>query len=171
MEQSWPGFVDRFGHGLSAESIAFGERYVEGYRHFVTRLQGPRTLIHGDFRCENILFGEDEATTVDWQTTAESSVMADAAYFLGGSVEVGDRRRWERELVEGYRGQLAALGVELDARACWDQYREYAMHGIVITVLGATFTAPAERSDRMFLAMIQRHLQHCVDLDSGEFLT
>ena len=44
------------------------------------------------------------------------------------------------------------------------------MHGIVITVLGAVFTAPAERSDKMFLAMIQRHLQQCIDLNSAEFL-
>ena len=44
------------------------------------------------------------------------------------------------------------------------------MHGILITVLGACFSEAAERSDRMFLAMIQRHLQHCVDLDAVEFL-
>lgn len=44
------------------------------------------------------------------------------------------------------------------------------MHGILITVLGACFTEAAERSDRMFLAMIQRHLQQCVDLDSSDFL-
>jgi hypothetical protein len=37
-------------------------------------------------------------------------------------------------------------------------------------VLGASFSTPDERSDKMFLAMIQRHLQHCVDLDAGEFL-
>ena len=44
------------------------------------------------------------------------------------------------------------------------------MHGLIITVLGAAFSTPDERSDRMFLAMIRRHLQHCVDLDAGEFL-
>ena len=39
------------------------------------------------------------------------------------------------------------------------------------TILGACFTEAAERSDAMFLAMIQRHLQHCVDLEAGAFLT
>ena len=29
---------------------------------------------------------------------------------------------------------------------------------------------PDERSDRMFTVMIQRHLQHCLDLNSSEFL-
>ena len=65
---------------------------------------------------------------------------------------------------------MCAAGVDLDFAACWEQYREFALHGILITVLGACFTEAAERSDRMFLTMIQRHLQQCVDLDSAEFL-
>jgi hypothetical protein len=170
MRQSWPGFVDRFGHGLSQECIDFGERYVERTEHFMTRFQGPKTLVHGDFRSENILFTDQQATTVDWQTVGESSALTDAAYFLGGSVAIEDRRVWEKDLVERYRESLAREGVELDSRDCWEQYREFAMHGLMITVLGASFSAPAERSDRMFLAMIRGHLQQCVDLGSDEFL-
>lgn len=170
MQQSWPGFVDRFGHGLSQECIAFGERYVERTAHFMTRFAGPKTVVHGDFRSENILFTDDRATTVDWQTVGESSALTDVAYFLGGSIAVDNRRDWEKDLVEEFRVRLAGAGVELSFRDCWDQYREFAMHGLLITVLGASFTAPEERSDRMFLAMIQGHLQQCVDLGSGEFL-
>lgn len=170
MEQSWPGFVDRFGHGLSKEAIRFGERYVRGHVHFVNRYQGAKTLIHGDFRCENILFGDNEAAVVDWQTVSESSVLTDAAYFLGGSLELADRRAWEKALIENYRVALDKAGVALSSQECWDQYREFAMHGIIITVLGASFSSPAKRSDQMFLAMIQRHLQQCLDLESQEFL-
>lgn len=170
MEQSWPTFLDRFGHGLSAECTAFGERYAGNHAHFVNRFQGPKTVAHGDFRSENILFDGESATTVDWQTTSESSALTDAAYFLGGSLSVEDRRAWERDLIEEYRVNLDRLGVTLSAAECWEQYREYAMHGLMITVLGASFSTPDERSDKMFLAMIQRHLQQCVDLDAGEFL-
>jgi hypothetical protein len=170
MEQYWPVFMDRFGHGLTAEKIAFGERYVRGHRHFVTRFQGPKTLAHGDFRNENLLFGEHEATTVDWQTLGESSALTDAAYFLGGSVEPDDRRNWEKELIAQYRVSMEREGVSLSDQECWNQYREFAMHGIIITVLGASFSTPDERGDKMFMAMIQRHLQHCIDLDAGEFL-
>ncbi len=170
MQQFWPQFVDRFGHGLSPECIAFGEFYVERHKQFVTRFAGKTTLVHGDFRCENILFNNDYATVVDWQTVGESSALTDAAYFIGGSVEIADRRAWERELIQQYSVWLDTAGVSLDAASCWEQYREFAMHGIVITVLGACFSEPAERSDQMFLSMIQRHLQQCVDLDSREFL-
>ncbi|MBB3047206.1 hypothetical protein FHR99_001442 [Litorivivens lipolytica] len=170
LKQSWPTFKERFGYGVNAECLAFAERYIDKHAHFATRFQGPKTLAHGDFRSENILFNGDEACTVDWQTTIETSPLADAAYFLGGSVEVGDRRQWEKDLVAEYGEQLAALGVQLDVDECWAQYREQSMHGLMITILGASFSSPEERGDAMFLAMIQRHLQHCVDLDAAEFL-
>lgn len=170
MEQFWPGFVDRYGHGLTSEMIAFGERYVRNHRHFVTRFDGPKTLAHGDFRSENILYGNGVATTVDWQTPGESSALTDASYFLGGSVAPEDRRAWEQELIAQYRVELDRGGVELSEQDCWDQYREFAMHGIIIIVLGASFSSPDERSDQMFLTLIQRHLTQCIDVDAGEFL-
>jgi hypothetical protein len=170
MEQCWPQFVDRFGQGLSQECLAFGELYVENHRKFVTRFSGPKTLAHGDFRCENVLYHRSLATVVDWQTVGESSPLTDAAYFLGGSVDIDQRRQWEKRLIAEYAGWLSSAGIPLSSNECWQQYREFSMHGIVITVLGAVFSAPAERSDKMFLAMIQRHLQQCVDLNSAEFL-
>ncbi len=94
LEETWPGFADRFGAHVSADCLAFGERYVAHHMHFVTHYDGPRTLVHGDFRSENILFGPDTATTVDWQTIGEAGPLTDAAYFMGGSVEIDDRRAW-----------------------------------------------------------------------------
>lgn len=170
MEEYWPVFVDRFGHGLKADALSFGEHYAQNYAHFVSRFQGPKTIAHGDFRSENILFGDNSAAIVDWQTVCESSVMTDLAYFLGGSIETQARREWESRLVQQYSEKIAELGVSLSKQDCWDQYREFSMHGIMITVLGACFSAAEERSDRMFLAMIQRHLQQCIDLEASEFL-
>lgn len=171
MQQCWPGFLERFGAGLTAECIAFGDRFVNNVTRFVTRYTGPKTLIHGDLRSENVLFHDTIATTVDWQTISESSPVADAAYFLGGSLAVDDRRRWERELIERYHQNLEAAGVNMSFDDCWEQYREYAMHGLMIIVLGASFSSADERSDKMFLALVQRHLQHCVDVEAQEFLS
>ena len=73
-------------------------------------------------------------------------------------------------LISEYCQWLNAAGVSLSEPDCWEQYREHAMHGIMLTVLGAVFSAADPRSDKMFLTMIQRHLQHCVDLNAIEFL-
>ncbi len=169
LQQNWPGFLQRFGVGITEELRHFGETYVSNHMRFAS-FSGDRTIAHGDFRSENILFDGDKACIVDWQTTSYASPLTDLAYFMGGSVEIADRRNWERDIVKEYSEILAGLGLDLGYDACWEQYREQAMHGLMITILGASFTEPAERSDAMFLTMIQRHLQHCVDLDSGEFL-
>lgn len=171
MQQNWPGFVARFGDGLSPQCIGFGERYVANHAAWAMRFSGAKTLVHGDFRSENLLFNDSgRTTTVDWQTLSESCGVADVAYFLGGSLDIGLRRQCEQQMVEHYRSCLAEAGVALDAVECWQQYREFSMHGIMITVLGAMFTEADPRGDRMFLAMAQRHLQQCVDLDAAEFL-
>ncbi|MFT5033662.1 MAG: hypothetical protein ACI89D_000578 [Bermanella sp.] len=170
LQQSWPTFLERFGQAINDECRRFAEVYIDKHMHFATRFQGPKTLAHGDFRSENILFNGEKACIVDWQTTMETSALADVAYFLGGSVETADRRLWERGLVREYSELLAGDGLDLGFEKCWAQYREQSMHGLMITILGACFSAAEERSDAMFQVMIQRHLQHCVDLDAVDFL-
>ena len=171
LEQNWPGFVERFGHGLSAECIAFGGDYVANHGRWVAHYTGPKTLIHSDFRSENMLFSEhDRVATVDWQTLTESCALADVAYFMGGSLDIGVRRSNEEALLDYYRQCLAEEGVTLSREECWQLYREFSINGLLITILGAMFSEAAERSDKMFLVMIQRHLQHCVDMNAREFL-
>lgn len=170
LQQNWPGFIERFGHGLNEECIAFGSEYVLNHVNWSCHYTGPKTLIHADFRTENLLFGPDGiTTTVDWQTLTESCGLADVAYFLGGSLETEDRRQCEKDTLEHYRHCLANAGFTINAEQCWQQYREFSVHGLMITVLGAMFSAAEERSDKMFLVMAQRHLQHCVDMKANEF--
>ena len=168
---AWPGFVDRFGHGLDRGQLAFGERYVANFSSAASSYEGATTLVHGDFRSENILFGSDTATIVDWQTVAVSSPLTDVSYFMGGSIEADDRTAWERDLLSGCRRQFAEAGVELGESECWDLYRRGAMHGLIITVLGATFSSPDPRGDEMFMTMIRRHTRHCLDMGADEFLS
>ncbi|KAA1193204.1 phosphotransferase [Pseudohalioglobus sediminis] len=170
LQQFWPTFLQRFGDSLDASAKQFGEHYVNNHVRFACHYAGPKTLVHGDFRSENILFDGDMACTVDWQTISEHSPLTDLAYFMGGSVDTAQRRQWERDVVAEYRDELARLGVKLSLDDCWNQYRLQSMHGLMITILGACFAAAGERSDRMFLTMAQRHFQHCLDLDAMDFL-
>ena len=168
--QNWLGFIERFGSRLNAQCLAFGEHYIHRHAQWVASYRGESTLIHGDFRAENLLFTDSAVATVDWQTLAESFGLCDVAYFIGGSLTPDLRRTNERDLVEHYRQALAQHGVRLETEDCWQQYRLGSMHGIMITVLGAMFSAAEARSDRMFLTMIQRHLQHCVDLEAAALI-
>lgn len=170
----WPGFVERFGASMSVEGRALGERFASQYAAFALAYTGPRTLVHADYRLENALFGNDRGgppiAVVDWQSVLNSCGLVDVAYFLGGGLPVAERRTHERELVEIYRREMASLGVTLDPEECWREYRRYSLHGVLITVLGSMLSGQDERGDRMFHAMIERHLQHALDLEAGEFV-
>lgn len=171
LEQQWPGFKERFGHSLSAECLAFGDQYIKQHVAWSQTYEGPKTLIHGDLRTENILYTHDNtAILVDWQTTMASCPLADVAYFLGGSLDTSTRRKHEKVLLQVYIGKLNALGIRLSIEDGWKQYRQYSIHALMITILGAMFSAPDERGDTMFLLMAQRHLQHCVDMEAHDFL-
>lgn len=175
LKDAWPKFLSRFETGLTKECVEFGSHFADQYSHWIQRFEGPRTLIHSDFRSENILFvdhqNHSEAITVDWQSIAVGCGLTDVAYFLGGSLERTLRQQCEQAMVEHYRQQLTKLGINITGEDCWAQYREFAMGAFMTVVLGAVYTGAEERSDQMFLIMAQRHLQQCVDLDSAEFLS
>jgi hypothetical protein len=96
------GFLKRYGDRIEAEHRALCERFVASLDGWLADRRPPLGLVHGDFRLDNLLFGEEGSpkplTVVDWQTVAWGGAMADAAYFLGGGLVVADRRAHEREL-------------------------------------------------------------------------
>ena len=124
----------------------------------------PFAVIHGDYRLDNLMFGDDadDVVAVDWQTLAVGPPTRDVAYFLGTSVQVDERREHERRLVAAYHAELVRRGVEgYDADQCFDDYRVGHLQGPFITTLGAAYATAVrtEAADRMFVAMATRLLR------------
>ena len=127
----WPGFLERYGERVADEHVALVERFLPSIDAWAGERRGPLGLVHGDFRLDNLLFGEPGAPrafcVVDWQTCGWGPAMVDAAYFIGGGLSVEDRRASERELLRGYCNGLAgAVGWD----DCWDGYRRGCFAGV-----------------------------------------
>jgi hypothetical protein len=90
----------------------------------------------------------------------------DIAYFLGGAFPEEERRRIERDLLEDYRRQLVAAGVDYATEYCWRDYRWGTLHGVLIAVLATMMAETTERGDRLFTLMITRHARQALDLDT-----
>ncbi|MCW1958953.1 MAG: aminoglycoside phosphotransferase family protein [Mycobacterium sp.] len=115
------------------------------------------SILHGDYRADNLLFGDGRVTVVDWQTLAVGLPARDLSYFLGTSLEPGERARHERALVESYHRALIAFGIEgYDTETCWQDYRFGMLQIPLITTLGFAFSAATERGDDMVLTMLER---------------
>ena len=116
------------------------------------------SILHGDYRADNLLFGPGgQVSVVDWQTLAVGLPARDLAYFLGTSLEPGLRAEHERALVGDYHRALTDRGVTgYDIESCWYDYRFGMLQVPLITTLGFAFSAATERGDDMVLAMLER---------------
>jgi hypothetical protein len=169
--QLWPGFLERYGERIAPEHRALCERFVGHIDAWLAARHPPLGLVHGDFRLDNLLFGPAIAprplTVVDWQTVGWGGAMADAAYFLGGSLQPELRRELERELFEEYHDALcAASGRALSAQECWREYRRHAFGGVLMVLVAAMIVERTERGDEMFMAMLARASQQALDLEA-----
>ena len=97
-------------------------RCGSGFRiaaHFAALSAGPKTVVHGDFRADNMLFGEggqeDGLALIDWQGFGIGCGMYDVAFFLGTSVTSDVRRRIER-------GRFWASTTTIVSRSCVENY-------------------------------------------------
>ena len=169
-----PGFMATFGSYLSSEAAGVIDRFGQRIAGWVDGRGRANTVTHGDYRLDNLMFagpsGGAPIAAVDWQTPGHGLGITDVSYFLGGGVQPGQRREIERDLVDQYCQALDGYGVAVDADDMWSQYRRDAYAGVVMSVIASQIVGTSERSEAMFAAMVTRHAQHVLDLDSESLL-
>ncbi|MEY3679772.1 MAG: hypothetical protein RL547_384 [Actinomycetota bacterium] len=169
-----PAFLDRLGSRLDAPIVDICERFGPLVDRWARGTGTPLTLAHYDFRPDNFLFARSPSAppivVVDWQTANEGLGMVDVAYVIASSCDPERRPVDERDLVESYRRQLVATGIDYDAETCWRDYRFGSFWGLIITVLATSMAARTERGDDLFVRMATQYGQQCLDLDSLSLL-
>jgi Ecdysteroid kinase-like family len=170
--QLYAGFTDRYGDAISPGHRVVCERLVAGFDGYLAqeaatdRVQG---LVHGDYRLDNMLFGQPGAdrplTVVDWQTVTWGPATTDVAYFLGCALADDARRDNYDVLLAAYHdslGESAPLGLP-DIR---EGVRRQAFFGVMMAIVSSMLVERTERGDQMFMTMLRRHCQHVLDTDA-----
>ena len=77
--------------------------------------KGPSTLLHGDFRVDNLCFDDDagEMLLLDWQTTTSGSYGLELAYFLSTALPANASDEKLDEMIKYYQKSLALLGIDI----------------------------------------------------------
>ncbi|MCX0273592.1 phosphotransferase [Nocardia zapadnayensis] len=163
-------FLDRLGDRLPAADHETVRACGEVIADWLVARPERFGLVHGDYRLDNLLFGDADpprVTAVDWQTVNLGLPARDLAYFITTSLDPGIRRDAEQDLVAAYHRRLCELGVSgYTASDCWQDYRFAALQGPLVVVFGAAYGSPSERGDAMFTTMIRRSCAAIRDLDS-----
>jgi hypothetical protein len=167
-------FKDRYRDTLEPEYIALVEKLPRALARTRIDRSSPRTVQHGDFRLDNILFdvngGASPMATLDWQTLTLGPGAVDVAYFLSAGIDPAERRRHEVDLVRFYHSELIRRGVRnYDWDPCWRDYRRYALHGILMGVFSALSVERTDRGDALFLKMTRGACAQALDHGTFDF--
>ncbi len=165
-------FGDQFSQPMRRLAKSYGSCLAE---HSAAMDRGAQTLIHGDFRLDNMFFDKSDnpgVALVDWQVNGIGSGLYDIAYFLSSSVGTDVRRRIERDAIEIYRDVVNSVRPgSLTGDGCWRSYREAMLTCFRVPIIaGAQLDLTNERSRRLGEVGLQRTLTAMDDLDVGEFL-
>lgn len=174
--QLWAGFAQRYGDRISDEHRRVCERLVASFDDY-SAAEGapdrPHGLVHGDYRLDNMLFGQAGAdrplTVVDWQTVVWGPAMTDVAYFLGCALTDDVRRDNYDALLRAYHEALGAdAAVTLDDVR--DGVRRQSFFGVMMAIVSSMLVERTERGDAMFTVMLERHAQHVLDTGALDIL-
>ncbi|WP_197376960.1 DUF7064 domain-containing protein [Mycolicibacterium baixiangningiae] len=170
--QLWAGFSDRYGDAIAPEHRVVCERLVgafDAYLDAEAATVHPHGLIHGDYRLDNMLFGQAGAdrplTVVDWQTVAWGPAFTDVAYFLGCALPAGDRQAHYDELLRAYHDALGPQA-RVDLDTVREGVRRQSFFGVMMAIVSSMLVARTERGDEMFMTMLHRHCEHVLDTDA-----
>jgi len=164
-----PGFLERYGDRMAPEHVALIEAFIPNLGAWLDARVGPSTLVHGDYRLDNLLFpsGAGSPVVVDFQTVVWGPAAYDLAYFVGGCLREELRRAHEAELVTEYHRRLVAGGIaDYPMPRLEADYRRESLGGVMMAVGASMLVQQTERGDEMFLTSAARHAQHALDLDA-----
>lgn len=172
-ERGWPLFLEHFGDHLTPEGTLLGERVRDHFAGLLELLgQEPRTIVHTDFRLDNLFFTPDEVAVIDWQLSTRGRGVYDVAYLLCQSMDVDARRAAEMDVLRRWYDTLVAEGVEgYSWTEAVEDYTRSAMICLVIPVAaGADLDLGNERGRALVAALADRAFTAALDLDAGRLL-
>jgi len=174
---SWDSFIEHFGHHLSPSLRQVAQEFVKHVGRMMREFGAPpRTIVHGDYRLDNLFFatpeGGPELAVIDWQITSRARGVFDVAYFTAGTLSPEERKAAERGLLKMYHDILIERGVrEYGFDQCWEDYRRSVLFLLVYSVISlGSIDLANERGVDLFTTILKRTLAAITDLKAYELL-
>ena len=168
---AWDVMVDAFADSVPPPITALKTPFLAKLPALQQRMNAsPRTLVHGDFRMENILYGTQpehhKAVIIDWQGPLLGQGLVDVCLMLGQSTRTSIRRAHERALLDRYVAGLRAEGCEYPGADVWLDYRlSHLYNWVYVAVVSGTLDSSNATAHGWMSKMIERQVHTTLDLD------
>jgi len=172
----WSGMTTNFADFVPAEIVAMGEVFSQALPALQARMdEAPITLIHGDFRMENLLFATQPqhhpVAIIDWQGPLLGWGMVDVALMLGQSTTTDVRRAHERALIQQYVDGLGDNGIVYDVQRAWQDYLLAGLYNwCYVSVVAGTLDSSNARAFAWMSQMVARQAAFTKDHNLIELL-
>jgi aminoglycoside/choline kinase family phosphotransferase len=155
----WTGFVERYGKRITPEARRIGDAMSVNLDAYQAIREGARTMVHADFRPDNMLFATTPdgrpVTVVDWQSFGYGPGAADVGYFVAGALPVDLRRAHEALLLRAYTDELEHLGAgPYPPNELIRHYIAGAFQHFFTAYFAAMLVTQTPRGDEMFFKML-----------------
>ncbi|MBZ6377847.1 MULTISPECIES: phosphotransferase [Pacificimonas] len=157
--QLWEGFKQRYSDRLTERAQRVGDSYTADMEAHEPMRAGNRSLIHTDFRPDNMLFatpaGGDPLTVVDWQSFAYGPPASDIGYFIAGALTPDERKQHEDSLIGAYLAELERQGAGPYRREELTRHYIAGAYQLFTTAyVAAMLVTQTARGDDMFFRML-----------------
>lgn len=171
-ESGWPTCKEKEAANLSPEVIEFGDGYGERLPFMLDELAAPATMVHGDFRGDNLLFDPDgNLVVLDYQITGIANGLYDIAYFACQSIDSDVRAGNDDALIELYVDTLAAEGIDFPLAEATRKYRIATAFCLIYAVTSyQAYDAFDGRQHELMASMLSRTVRSITDNDSLSLL-
>lgn len=153
---------------------AVGPRWIDAMPGLLDHLATePTTMIHGDWRADNLLFEPDgSVAALDFQLIGTGRGTYDLAYFITQSLDPADASVHERSLFDRWIDAIEASGVAPEDNAtAWEDYRRAALFCLVYPVVAwRGMDAGDPRQVDLATTMLDRFDRAVAELDLAALL-
>lgn len=164
----WPNCLSHESHNLTEGVTDFGNSYGDFLPFLLGELASPATLVHGDFRGDNLLFDSSGGLTIiDFQITGVAHGLYDVAYFMCQSIDSDVRHGHDESLIQLYVDTLSANGVDVAVDEAMRLYRVASAFCLIYAVTSfQAFDAFDGRQHELMSKMLSRTVRTIEDNDA-----
>ena len=175
--EHWPAFAQCYELRIGRDAVRLGERVARNMRWLEEQIAArPVTLIHGDLRADNLLFGgasSSEIVMLDWQLANRSLGAIDIARLLGDSEPAAERCGHQLEVFSAWHEGLLRAGLaDYDFEDALTDFRLGVLYCLFIPVFAFTVCGPepAGRTARLLDVIAERLYASAIELEAGALL-